>query len=236
MANRKNYNSILFLTVYLGLVLVGGSSHVFAYAATNSIFDIRNEIEFKEDLDNKPDDEINDFLALEPEKAVAEFIEELKKLKQSGEHISNRQISVGCYHAWASEAEAMATMGPPRKGSSNASSALAKLWKRFETLLNRPYNNLPSFFKSFEDSGFTFNHKYVFSSRNLEARFNFFHGSPDDAKFFAEKLNNAFAEKSLNAKDRTTKITYENTKALSSNSYITVVINLPRGSIDSLLK
>jgi hypothetical protein len=56
MTNRKNYNSILFLTVYFGLVLVGGSPHVLAHAATNALFDIRNEIESKDDWDNKPDD------------------------------------------------------------------------------------------------------------------------------------------------------------------------------------
>ncbi len=57
MTNRKNYNSILFLTVYLGLVLVGGSSQVFAHAASNALFELRNEIEFKEDLDNKPEND-----------------------------------------------------------------------------------------------------------------------------------------------------------------------------------
>lgn len=56
MTNRKNYNSILFLTVYLGLVLVGATPQVLAHAASNSLFDLRNEIEFKEDLDKKPDD------------------------------------------------------------------------------------------------------------------------------------------------------------------------------------
>ncbi len=56
MTNRKNYNSILFLTVYLGLVLVGATPQVLAHAATNSFFDLRNEIEFKDDLDTKPDD------------------------------------------------------------------------------------------------------------------------------------------------------------------------------------
>lgn len=79
MTNRKNYNSILFLTVYLGLVLVGGSSHVFAYAATNSLFDIRNEIEFKEDLDNKPDDSCAKLKAEIDEQDI-QFIEEYAKL------------------------------------------------------------------------------------------------------------------------------------------------------------
>lgn len=78
MSNRKNYNSILFLTVYLGLVLVGGSSQVFAYAATNSLFDIRNELEFKEDLDNKPDDSCAELKAKTDEKDN-EFIDNYVK-------------------------------------------------------------------------------------------------------------------------------------------------------------
>jgi len=57
MSNRKNYNSIVFLTVYLGLVLVGGSAQVLAQAATPRLFDIKTEIKFNDDLDNKPDDE-----------------------------------------------------------------------------------------------------------------------------------------------------------------------------------
>lgn len=60
MNKKTNYNSIVFLTtlsVYLGLVLVGGAPQVFAQAALTRDFDIKNEIEFKDDLDNKPDDE-----------------------------------------------------------------------------------------------------------------------------------------------------------------------------------
>lgn len=49
MSNRRNYNSIVFLTVYLGLVLVGGSPQILAQAATPRLFDIKTEIEFKED-------------------------------------------------------------------------------------------------------------------------------------------------------------------------------------------
>lgn len=79
MTNRKNYNSILFLTVYLGLVLVGGSAHVFAYAATNSLFDLRNEIEFKEDLDNKPDDSCAKLKDSLTEQDI-QFIEDYAKL------------------------------------------------------------------------------------------------------------------------------------------------------------
>jgi hypothetical protein len=75
MTNRKNYNSILFLTVYLGLVLVGGNAQVFAHAATNSLFDLRNEIEFKDDLDNKPDDAC-DVLKERTEEPERQFFEQ----------------------------------------------------------------------------------------------------------------------------------------------------------------
>lgn len=60
---NKNYNSIIFFTtlsVYLGLVLVGGSPQALAYAATTRNFDIQREIEFKDDLDNKPDESCAD--------------------------------------------------------------------------------------------------------------------------------------------------------------------------------
>jgi hypothetical protein len=57
MNNRKNYNSIVFLTVYFGLVLVGATPQVLAQAAMTRQFDIKTEIEFRDDLDNKPDDE-----------------------------------------------------------------------------------------------------------------------------------------------------------------------------------
>ena len=64
MTSGKNYNSIVFLTtlsVYLGLVLVGGTPPVLAHAAMTRHFDIQNEIEVKDDLDKKPDDEKIDF-------------------------------------------------------------------------------------------------------------------------------------------------------------------------------
>lgn len=60
MNKKTNYNSIVFLTtlsVYLSLVLVGGSAPALAHSALTRDFDIKNEIEFKDDLDNKPDDE-----------------------------------------------------------------------------------------------------------------------------------------------------------------------------------
>ncbi len=58
MTTRKNQNSILVLAtlgVYLGLVLVGATPQVLAQAAMTRQFDVKDEIEVKDDLDKKPD-------------------------------------------------------------------------------------------------------------------------------------------------------------------------------------
>ena len=61
MSTRKSNSSILFLTtlgVYLGLVLVGGAApQVFAHGALTRNFELQDEIEVSDDLDNKPDGE-----------------------------------------------------------------------------------------------------------------------------------------------------------------------------------
>ena len=89
MSTRKGQNSILFLTtsgVYLGLVLAGGASpQVFAHpAATTRNFDITDEIEFKDDLDKKPDDNLDDLVRSVRDyfSELGSFVSDLQKLHQ----------------------------------------------------------------------------------------------------------------------------------------------------------
>lgn len=59
MRERKSQNTALLIAtlgVYLGLVLAGAAPQVLANAALTKQFNVRDEIEFKDDLDNKPDD------------------------------------------------------------------------------------------------------------------------------------------------------------------------------------
>ncbi|MCU1287799.1 MAG: hypothetical protein JWN60_28, partial [Acidobacteria bacterium] len=79
MSNRRNYNSIVFLTVYLGLVLVGGSPQILAQAATPRLFDIKTEIEFKDDLDKKPKE--NDLFA----SSIVNLVQELNKFSDKNQ-------------------------------------------------------------------------------------------------------------------------------------------------------
>lgn len=61
MTNRnKNQNSFLVLAtlgVYFGLILSGATPQVLASAAMTRQFDVKDEIEFKDELDTIPDDE-----------------------------------------------------------------------------------------------------------------------------------------------------------------------------------
>jgi hypothetical protein len=74
--NRKNYNSIVFLTVYFGLVLVGATPQVLAQAAMTRQFDIKTEIEFKDDLDKKPDE--NDLFTT----SIVNLVRELNRFSE----------------------------------------------------------------------------------------------------------------------------------------------------------
>jgi hypothetical protein len=57
--NRKHQNSLIVLAtlgVYLGLALTGAAPQILSQAAMARQFDVKDEIEKKDDLDNKPDE------------------------------------------------------------------------------------------------------------------------------------------------------------------------------------
>jgi hypothetical protein len=77
LSNRKSQHSILVLAtlgVYLGLVLVGAAPQVLAQAAMTRQFDVRDEIEFKEDLDTKPDPVPDGREAVQPDERVSRSV------------------------------------------------------------------------------------------------------------------------------------------------------------------
>ncbi len=90
MTTRKNQNSILVLAtlgVYLGLVLVGATPQVLAQAAMTKQFNVKDEIEVKDDLDKKPDPSVEEFDdAIETYfKDLKHFVGNLRKLRSIDE-------------------------------------------------------------------------------------------------------------------------------------------------------
>ena len=94
MSVHKKQNSILVLAtlgVYFGLILAGATPQVLANAAMTRQFDVKDEIELKDDLDTKPDDERSP-VATSVQIYVEDveyFLASLGKLKNNGKFDPN---------------------------------------------------------------------------------------------------------------------------------------------------
>ncbi|MGC2238354.1 MAG: hypothetical protein WA584_19525 [Pyrinomonadaceae bacterium] len=241
MSNRKNYNSIVFLTtlsVYLGLVLVGGAAApVLAHSALTRDFDIKNEIEFKDDLDNKPDnEEIDGFFEIDLDTAVASFIEDLRGLKQKGKYKSRfkKTFTTKCAHTYCSNGDAAASTIIEDEGE--ISQALWKLHYKLDFIDGRDLSKNSFFDLPKENSGCKeISLNLTFSQNELKIAFSFTKETTQTAFAYAENLNSKFKNKSDESSDLLIKKVYENTNANSENNQVFVVTRLPRASIDEFL-
>ena len=241
MSNRKNYNSIVFLTtlsVYLGLVLAGGAAvpHALAQAALTRDFDIRNEIEFKDDLDKKPDnEEIDSFFEIGLDQAVATFIEDLRRFKQEGKYKfdSGEILSIKCGHSFCSDDGGSASISI-RNDENELFGALQKLHERLDIAGRKDSSKIlfvgvsEETNKGCKDIGLSLS----FSNKELEIAVRFSRESTPKAFAFTEHLNRHFADKSSISSDLLVKQLYANTKARFENNQVFVVTRLPRASID----
>lgn len=192
MNNRKSYNSIFFLTVYLGLVLVGASPQVLANAATNSFFDLRNEIEYKDDLDKKPDDSCPELKAKTNEQDN-QFIEDYVKIITSTLEKLPSELDSGF----------------------------------FDGINEKDFQYLK------KDVLIGFNHLKDYEN-GFNIKINF-----DDVKkstSFAISLHQSLKLKRVCIQKPLEKKIYEKTAVSFLNNQVYIITNLPRASIDLLLK
>ena|SRR5215213_8331259 len=242
MSNRKNYNSIVFLTtlsVYLGLVLVGGATpSVLAQAATTRDFNIKNEIVVEDDLDKKPDDKdcwdnapqdvldlLNaDFLSDD----ILDFIADFQKLNQIGKYGNGENFRV--------EFDYKATEGGIAQTSASSS---GNRWlqlaasERIESLASN------SFYRYDEELKTNASHskvKFTLVNGVLSVEISKEKESNKIAEGFANTYNKTFAiGLCTQYVEQKPKIIYENTKAHTENNQVFIVTRLPRASIDDLL-
>lgn len=243
MTNRKNYNSIVFLTalsVYFGLALVGAPP-VLAHAALTRNFDVQTEIEVKDDLDKKPDDEeTGNFFELGLDEAVADFISDLRNLKRQGKYKSNfvETFTANCSHSYCSKDAGGASI-VIEKPNGEIAEALWKLHDKIDVSdKNGFYKRLQTEFLKDSDakSCKRIDLKLTFSRKELNVNVGFSNESTQKAFALAENLNRAFIVKSSAAKDALARKIYENTRAVSTNDQVFVITRLPRGSLNTLLK
>ncbi len=233
MTSGKSYNSIVFLTtlsVYLGLVLVGGTPPVLAHAAMTKHFDIQNEIEVKDDLDEKPDE--NDLFA----QSILEIINDLDKPSKSKEFNWEAKSNVTVEELNFCESD----NSPAYSGSNspNISERISIVIGKHDIQIGRNFNKLRSnfglgdFYQGFPE-GISFNLSTENKTLNLEIKVNI-EGDDKSQKFF-NLVNSSISQEKSSAKNSKSALIYENTTVAFENNQVFIVTRLPRGSLDALL-
>ncbi len=229
MTSRKNHNSIIFLTtlsVYLGLVLVGAPS-VLAQAALTRNFDVQTEIEVKDDLDNKPDDEklsANDFPL-----AFVEFLNEIKQAVKNGELTLPLPTEFGAARDFI-----ISGIGG---GAIAVNASDARLEKIIRDAVNKKFYSKALALADHKKNEFSVLRVNLLADDTdvmLSVSFD-----KNNAARFAKFLNHKFSADAILAKNKTVKQIYKNTEAaavgIAADNYISIVTRLPRGSLDALL-
>ena len=242
MSNRKNYNSIVFLTtlsVYLGLVLVGGSTpSVLAQAATTRDFDIKNEIVVEDDLDKNPDGckSLEKLADEKLQQAKAEnssllnFAVALKNIILIGEEITSSDFS----YNYGSKPDLdypnfrNVSFHFDSKPVIFPKDSRSNLTKEVESLINLFQKKANS-----KDSNFTFSYSKDEKALTTKA------GFLQENEFTAHKLAVAY-DASLDfqrcaAQNKTESVILQNTEITFENNQVFIVTRLPRASIDALL-
>jgi hypothetical protein len=241
VTNRKN-NSVLFLTtlgVYLGLMLVGGAApQVFAHGALTRNFELQDEIEISDDLDNKPD--VDPTLAI-PIKTYLEdvesFLNALHALERDGKFDPARD-----------DFEVTQTTILPCVPANNVGSYTANAFKLDNESL-RP--SLERFSKSLTDGysladcipNSNFNGKEATSSKftfkldssALAVQVSIQKVSPDVAKQLSVDLGTVLTKFTPTAGELARRKIFENTSFKSTNDQVTVITRLARADLDPLL-
>ena len=243
MSKHKTNNSLLFLTtlgVYLGLVLVGGAApQVFAHGALTRNFELQDEIEIKDDLDKKPDNEavalslsIKTYL-----EDVEYFLNALRKLGQNGKFDPTRD-----------EFEVTQTTLLPCVADNNVGSYTANTFslknnslrpslERFSKLLTDGYSLADCLPNARFDGKEVTNSKFTFKLDDsaFSVRVGVQKASHEIAKRLSGDLGTVFAKFTPTSGELARRKILESTSFKAENDQVFVITRLPRADLDPLL-
>ncbi|MBA3633661.1 MAG: hypothetical protein H0W58_12780 [Acidobacteria bacterium] len=237
MTNRKNYNSIAFLTtlsVYLGLVLVGGTPLVLAQNSSvsfeerlNQDKDLRRVVEecgkIKPRIQRKSYGE-NVGLSY----TIEDFITALIDLSAHSICLAPNGFAFDSEISYPFSPKLLASIPQKQKPTSTGTWTSDVLTSHIETL----GNSLPHT-KNRGDAFFTLD--FELDKTNLSCIAKFKQNSKEQTQQTALLYENSL--KSWQTANRNTPeaAIYENTKITYENDQIFIVTRLPRGSLDALL-
>ncbi len=220
--------------------MVGGAApQIFAHSATSRNFEITDEIEVKDDLDKKPDDERSDIRLslLTYFQDVESFVKTLKRLG------GTKYFDPANDSFEVTQTTQLPCLPANKVGSYTANKFVTKN----ESL--RPW--LESFSKLLTDGyslGDCLPNSRFAPSEATDSKFNFrldkdtffvevkvIKNSPEGAKLLAGDLANTFAVLKTESADAIRLKLYETTVFRVENNQISVITNLPRAALDPLL-
>lgn len=235
MSNRNKHNSIVFLTTLcLGLMFVGATPQVLTFAALTRNFDIQSEIEVKDDLDNKPDnEEVENFSKDDFPALFARLLKDIKSEVRGG------KISLPLQTDFYVDAESHKSVFVSGGGVGGAGISSTVSNQNLNLLIQNAVNQKFQLKASELAADYAHETPKVCKTR-IEANSTDFSlklsFTKSNAKRFAEFLNRDFSSRAVSLENTLTKQIYENTRATFENNEVFVVTRLPRGSLDELLK
>lgn len=241
--SRKNHNSVLFLTtlgVYLGLVLVGATPQVLAQAATTKQFNVKDEIERQDDLENKPD-----LTARDLDKAIEsyfddlrDFVDDLKKLhgiekfSLSFDTFDSTKVSfspcpaTGTLRSQDTTSHIDRWLIPAIEDANFAAVDAAWLGDCL------PFSGFPDRTKA-KSAGLSLS----YDKKELKYELSVNLSSAERTRSLHDGLANAFTQFAFEEDDldfTLLKVLYERTRLSNANNQVIIVTRLPRGSLDTL--
>ncbi|HEV7642348.1 MAG TPA: hypothetical protein VGO50_00275 [Pyrinomonadaceae bacterium] len=246
MSSQTRYNQILFLmtlSVYMGLLLAGGASPALAQAAMAKGFELKTELEAKDDLDKKPD---NDEEAKQLSKTFEDYFDEAKDFIEDLQKLYKIEKFDTDFDAFsvAVSSDVPCSEGGGR-GSVRQSEETKNIYNRWleaavgdAVSRSEGYNFLADCLpgNKFEGSN-TVNSgiEVNYDKSILKVSVSIKKESPQKAKQLLEKLQTAYKTYEPDEDSPVEKVLYENTKITSENDQVFIVTNLPRAGLDKLL-
>lgn len=215
MSNRKNYNSIVFLTtlsVYLGLVLVGSPSSVLAQTSLNTE---NSQIFVGQSLYGN---------------AIDELVRQLETLRKEGKLKADEKIALDYEFSFSDDGSPQ-FLGFGERKNEHLANALDLTAEKISRDLSKLEN---VYFKKSERLG-SFDFTFAIEPKDFLLKVKHSYDWTKDAEAISGIFGKYFEQESVVRKNEPLGKIYENTKVTFENNQVFIVTRLPRGSIDSLL-
>ena len=232
----------MFLTtlgVYLGLLVVGGAApQVLAHSATTRNFEITDEIEVKDDLDNKPDDERSPV-----HMSLGNYLDDLERFIAALRGIRRREVfdtSVSTFSV--GQTTQLPCVAANKVGSYTvnefvtSSESVRKTLEWFSKRLTDGYSLgdcLPNDRLGNETHDSIF--KFKLDRDLFKVEVSVKKSSAERARLLAADLTNTHKQTKVVSANLVLARLYENTTFRSENDQVFVLTRLPRADLISLL-